>query len=637
MPVQDNTGENVAGAQVDLFGEGEKLTNENGIVIFKDVVKDNYDYRVKKEKFAPVRGKVVVDNTNGYESVILENAPYTITFNVMDENNISILSAPVDVFRRENGDYEHYDWGETNENGIVTFWAPSDNYGYYVDKDGYVGEWREIEVVSEDIFENIWLEVAPYNITFNVMNENFDPVDGAEVYVERGDNGEYYGYERRSTNQDGVVKFEVPSDNYRYTVYTDSFAENHGEIEIVNDNVYENVILRTGVALTIWEVEGQGTILVDGIAVNESKLPFEKVYDQGGTAQLSADPDEGWYFGYWEGIPQDDNEVTLTMDEDKNITKAVFEEETTEYVTLTIENIVGQGSVFIGENEVSQGYSENFEQGVEVSLSAVPDNGYYFENWFGDYVSFDNEIVLSIDENLSLSAHFSQIKDFVLSINVEGQGYTSPHEGKHTYENGDYVNLTAFSEEGWTFENWLGDLPENYDGENTVEIVMDDNKTLTAVFSEEGVVETVELSAGWNLFSLPVVPDNGEVRAVFDNLGYSPDVVGWTNQYKPKDDGDRLEVGEGYWVYLKEEENISVRGITIDNFILQLNEGWNISGLPRDISPMTVSNVFDNLGYSPDVVGWTNQYKPKDDGDNLESGEGYWMYLRNADNIELSI
>jgi len=134
-----------------------------------------------------------------------------------------------------------------------------------------------------------------------------------------------------------------------------------------------------------------------------------------------------------------------------------------------------------------------------------------------------------------------------------------------------------------------------------------------------------------------VVPDNAEVRAVFDNLGYSPDVVGWSNQYDIIRDNMDLEVGEGYWVYLRDSENISVRGLRLKDFNLELKSGWNISGLPRDISPMRMENVFDNLGYNPDVVGWgSSGYKIIDKGDNLEIGVGYWVYLRDAENINLS-
>lgn len=71
---------------------------------------------------------------------------------------------------------------------------------------------------------------------------------------------------------------------------------------------------------------------------------------------------------------------------------------------------------------------------------------------------------------------------YTLTIGVEGTGRTKPEQGEHNYESGETVQVQAIPGEDQKFERWIGDVQDN-NAEST-SIVMDSDKTLTAVFTE---------------------------------------------------------------------------------------------------------------------------------------------------------
>lgn len=68
---------------------------------------------------------------------------------------------------------------------------------------------------------------------------------------------------------------------------------------------------------------------------------------------------------------------------------------------------------------------------------------------------------------------------FVLTTNVSGSGTVS---GAGTYDEGSTATVTATAAQGWSFSNWTGDAS----GSNTtISVLMNSNKTVTAVFTED--------------------------------------------------------------------------------------------------------------------------------------------------------
>jgi len=74
-----------------------------------------------------------------------------------------------------------------------------------------------------------------------------------------------------------------------------------------------------------------------------------------------------------------------------------------------------------------------------------------------------------------------------LDISVVGNGNVGADPGESTYANGTEVELTAVADPGWSFVDWTFDLTGDNNSEN---IIMDDDKTVTATFSPGILVDS---------------------------------------------------------------------------------------------------------------------------------------------------
>ena len=86
------------------------------------------------------------------------------------------------------------------------------------------------------------------------------------------------------------------------------------------------------------DIDGEGSVEID---------PDQEEYEEGEEVTLTADPDEGWTFKEWTGdYEETDEEITITMDQDKTIT-AVFEEADPEPKTVTPTGVPGHNIITI--------------------------------------------------------------------------------------------------------------------------------------------------------------------------------------------------------------------------------------------------------------------------------------------------
>jgi hypothetical protein len=156
-------------------------------------------------------------------------------------------------------------------------------------------------------------------------------------------------------------------------------------------------------------------------------------------------------------------------------------------------------------------------------------------------------------------------------------------------------------------------------------------------------VETVHLSPGWNLISLPLEPQPAAIASVLSSLEGSYDAVyGWdasAGSYRSffgaGGNLDRLDETMGFWVRMKDEATLSVVGEALGSVQIPLVEGWNLIGypwptpLPPQVALASIDGDYDIVyGWDPSAGSWLS-YDPglghgtlKD----MEPGQGYWVY-----------
>ncbi|MFW5907497.1 MAG: CARDB domain-containing protein, partial [Candidatus Natronoplasma sp.] len=142
--------------------------------------------------------------------------------------------------------------------------------------------------------------------------------------------------------------------------------------------------------------------------------------------------------------------------------------------------------------------AHTYYEGTEAKVEALPDEGWVFSHWEGDVPQDQEqnvEITIAMDEDKTVTAHFteqSDVEHHELTITVEGEGTIvvngvdaeTPYN--ESYQNGTTVELTDSAAENWTFSHWDGDYPEGQSTSETMEIVMDGERTITAYFQELG-------------------------------------------------------------------------------------------------------------------------------------------------------
>ena len=81
-------------------------------------------------------------------------------------------------------------------------------------------------------------------------------------------------------------------------------------------------------------------------------------------------------------------------------------------VEITVQ-IEGQGTLEMLNNNNSSSYSANggritsiFKAGTEVKLTAIPAEGWKFKSWEGDLENTENEISITVEEDLNIEAVF---------------------------------------------------------------------------------------------------------------------------------------------------------------------------------------------------------------------------------------
>ena len=127
-------------------------------------------------------------------------------------------------------------------------------------------------------------------------------------------------------------------------------------------------------------------------------------YEEGTEVTITATPEEGYEFTEWSD-GSTTNPLTYTLNSNTSFS-ANFQINT---YTLTL--ITGEGGA------VSE-FNEEYEYGEELTLSAIPDQGYFFQKWSGDVNFYQNQVTLTFNENKTTSLSLSTSSIFAETIST---------------------------------------------------------------------------------------------------------------------------------------------------------------------------------------------------------------------------
>lgn len=318
-----------------------------------------------------------------------------------------------------------------------------------------------------------------YGVSGRVETEEGEGLDDVEVAIE----GEEWVGDGPSITDDegfwtrhllrGEVEVIPEHEDYNFEPESRTISGSNSDSDFVAYPEDEPGDPVESYTLDITEV-GEGTVNLD---------PDQAEYEEGTEVDLEAIPDDGWAFSHWDGDVSEpaSAETTIIMDEDKALA-AHFEEdeEPAEEYTLTI-NTEGEGTVDIEPDE------EKYEEGTEVELEAIPDDGWEFDEWSGDIEETEEEITVTMDNDKNITAHFGAHfgEEYNLEIFKHGEGEIIVDPEQDKYSKGKEVNVEAIPADGWSFEGWTG---KKESSSEEIEILIQDDSVLIASFVYEELV-----------------------------------------------------------------------------------------------------------------------------------------------------
>ncbi len=169
-------------------------------------------------------------------------------------------------------------------------------------------------------------------------------------------------------------------------------------------------------------------------------------------------------------------------------------------------------------------------------------------------------------------------------------------------------------------------------------------------FTGEVTTYNIPLSTGWNLISLPLIPENTTIENVLADINGDVDIVWYYNanagswlNYKPEIGGNltTMEDGKGYWIFMNNTDTLTIIGSEMPaggpeepTSYSVVGNKWNLIGFKSVIS-MPVKNYITQIGNN-DVLWVYKKYENEENEEyvlvhpsgtnSMESGYGYWLY-----------
>lgn len=149
------------------------------------------------------------------------------------------------------------------------------------------------------------------------------------------------------------------------------------------------------------------------------------------------------------------------------------------------------------------------------------------------------------------------------------------------------------------------------------------------------VTQSISLSAGWNLISFYVLPEDASITNVFgSNISKVSIVKNNDGFYKPSK-ADKLqsltefEYGQAYLVKANSAFSISVEGVAPTSTTISLKAGWNLLGYPKT-TEANASNVLSGIASK-----YTELKDLSSSQTTLKPGKGYYIKMNSDASVTI--
>ena len=190
----------------------------------------------------------------------------------------------------------------------------------------------------------------------------------------------------------------------------------------------------------------------------------------------------------------------------------------------------------------------------------------------------------------SYVAYFKKQYMLNMSTNPNGAGTVAPASGSW-WDSGSRVTISANSAIGYGFSSWNGTGSGSYSGvSDPASVTMNGPINETAQFHS---LVNITLYQGWNLISLPIVPNSTSITYLLrSQIAKHEVVVVWSyagspptwQTFVPGKGGTltKMTDGNGYWINMKTSDTLYVDGYVIapgsSPPTYSLSKGWNLLG-----------------------------------------------------------
>lgn len=327
----------------------------------------------------------------------------------------------------------------------------------------------------------------------------------------------------------------------------------------------------------------------------------------------------------------------------------------------------------------------DYEEGTELTITAIPDYGYVFSSWTGNCSDQTNPLKLAMNSNITLGALFVAAQQYVVSVSANNGGLLRS-EVSGSYFEGENISVTAIPYVGYQFAGWFGSDTSSHPDLNFT--VSGDSKyaaNFSAIaepnlyeiedgyfedayaqfgnsytgYSGTGYVNHVNSAGSWceitvyaeetGEFACELFMSGGSDRP----LAVSVNSVGQVTLTGASTGSSSIWGSESFKLQLAKGENIirftgtgTSGGPNLDYILIQkipdvqrivLQNGWNLVSFYKTAQDMSVETIFAETGVTAIKTMaefWMSSYPSYLNSIvELEAGVGYLVYTEHAEDV----